>query len=277
MAGGHPPPRDDADLHRLVDGLLDSRRLGEVLLRLKSQTAEAARVAAWREQNDLIKAAFAGVDQEAIPPSLRLTPLRLRCLGDDRPIEPASPPRLAGPVPLRHAWPAQVNGWPAQASGEGQGRRGTLVATACCALAAAALAASWLALARPSPSGKAIPIAAGEEGGDLLVMTTSDQAEAPHASELPTATIPDLGPLGFSFTGATSQAAPQRMLVFSYQNGAAGRLTLSVSRPRGAEPVPHPGAIAWKRDGRSFQLGGTLEPERMALVAGFLQAADPAP
>ncbi len=271
-ASGNPPVRDEGDLHRLVDGLLDNGRLGEVLLHLKANAAEAARVAAWREQNELLRAAFAGVEEDPIPASLRLTPLRLRCVDDAR--ATASAPLAVAPAAL----PRRAAQDDLPIAVRGRSRPGYGVATICFALVASALAAAWLALNHPAHGVQSTPFAAARDGG-LVVTPVIDgvddlrEGAAREATALPTTTIPDLGSLGFEFAGATMRTAPARAVVFSYQRGPAVRLTVSVSRQEpGAARPGSAGTIGWQRDGRAFALAGTLDADRLAAVAAYLQA-----
>ena len=275
--------RDENDLHRLVDGLLDAGRMGEVLLHLKTNPPEAARVAAWREQNELLRAAFAGVQEDPIPTSLRLTPLRLRCVSDDALV--AELPPLAVTSLVQQDAPDLPN------SLDQQSRRGYGVAASTLALVATTLIVSWLAvswLAENHWAARSRPVAmaAGQDAGDRLVTPVVDKANetregaAPALSDLPTTTIPDLGSLGFEFTGAAARSAPQKAIIFSYRGEPAVRLTISVSRQNEAEPggAGQAGAIGWQRDGRSFVLAGTLDSDRLAVIAAYIQTtADASP
>jgi anti-sigma factor RsiW len=57
----------EAELHAYVDGELPAERRAAVEAWLGANPQDAARVAAWRAQADLINARYAGVAQEAIP------------------------------------------------------------------------------------------------------------------------------------------------------------------------------------------------------------------
>ena len=259
---------DEGDLHRFVDGLLDPQRQSEVMLRLKTRASEATQVAAWREQNELLRATFAGVEHDPVPTSLRLTPLRLRCIGDDERALDAMAPVLAqplAPAPRRRVSPAHV-----------------AVATGLC-IALVALGALWLMLSRSEPArpNSLLLVASREADGVLATPAyTGVDRRAPGEEErtrseddLPTATIPDLAPVGFEFTGATLRASLPRALVFSYQDTGSARLTLSVSRIGGAEAasrIASAGTLAWQQGGRSFVLSG--DGTRLAMVAAYLQS-----
>lgn len=203
---------------------------------MRDSAIDGAQVSAWREQNELLKATFAGVEQEAVPASLRLTPLRFRCVDDGG--------HAVGSGPVE----------PAERPGRRISRR-LLVASGLC-LVAATFAASCLVITRPEAN---VPILA----------TTS---------ELPLATIPDLGAIGFRFVGAGLDAGAQDVVVFSYRDEAAHRLTLSVARAT-PKPSKPPGSLSWERDGRFYELTASGVPaRRLALAAGFIQAnVSPAP
>jgi anti-sigma factor RsiW len=63
-------PIPEAELHAYVDGELPADRRGAVEAWLAAHPQDAARVAAWRAQADLINVRYAGVAQEPIPPRL---------------------------------------------------------------------------------------------------------------------------------------------------------------------------------------------------------------
>ncbi|MHB8886788.1 MAG: anti-sigma factor family protein [Methylovirgula sp.] len=63
-------PIADEDLHSFVDGEVDDDRYEAVLAYLATAPADAARVEAWRQQNILLRAAFAQVTLEQVPVSL---------------------------------------------------------------------------------------------------------------------------------------------------------------------------------------------------------------
>lgn len=65
----------EAELHAYVDGELPADRRAAVEAWLAAHPDDAARVAAWQAQADLINARYAGVAQETIPPRLDLARL----------------------------------------------------------------------------------------------------------------------------------------------------------------------------------------------------------
>ncbi len=197
--GSAPGIPVEGDLHRLVDGLLDAQRQGEVLLHLRGNTAEVAHVAAWREQNDLLKATFAGVEHETIPASLRLTPLRLRCIGDADEAEPMPAAAPASPARAASVRPA--------------------VAISLCL---AASLAAWMAVNRPDLKSTSAHFASGQDTDDLMTASMPPDQARSGASELPLATIPDLGGAGFTFTSSTLRPGSPNVMVFSYREWRIG-------------------------------------------------------
>ena len=71
-------PVMDAELHAFVDGELAVDRRAAVEAWLATHPDDAARVAAWRAQADLIRARYAGVPQEALPRQLQIDRLNRR-------------------------------------------------------------------------------------------------------------------------------------------------------------------------------------------------------
>ena len=65
-------PIGEEDLHAWIDGQLDADRQPVVWRHLQEHPDVARRVAAWREQRDALRAVFAPVAAEPVPPRLRL-------------------------------------------------------------------------------------------------------------------------------------------------------------------------------------------------------------
>jgi anti-sigma factor RsiW len=65
----------EGDLHAYVDGELSPDRRSAVAAWLASHPEDAARVAAWREQAEMIRARYGAVAQESTPPQLRIARL----------------------------------------------------------------------------------------------------------------------------------------------------------------------------------------------------------
>lgn len=99
-------PISENDLQSWVDGALDSARRAEVEAFLAENPAEAARLEAYRKQNDALRGLFDPVLHEPLPPRLELQPRRRMGL---------PPLRYAAAV----AWMAigGLAGWMAHGSG----------------------------------------------------------------------------------------------------------------------------------------------------------------
>src|SRR5580704_4691720 len=65
-------PISEDDLHAFVDQALDTRRQAEVAAYLESHPEIAARVARYRDQADMLRAALAPVAEEPVPLELDL-------------------------------------------------------------------------------------------------------------------------------------------------------------------------------------------------------------
>jgi anti-sigma factor RsiW len=279
--GAPPSVFSDADLHGLVDGCLDAARQAELHERLKSHGPERARVAAWREQNDLLKASFSEIENEPIPLSLSLTPPpRLKCITSD--VWPGTRPPVPAPAPIQPA-PAKRSRHDLLAFGFMAGCIGVL--------------GCWLIAEHP-PSSEAPPLVltvTGQADG-MLVTPTFDGSDSASretiaaggeprglASALPTREIPDLGASGFRFIGATVQGAAPAVLIFSYENAAGHRLALAVStapesqQPGPAQAAPVEPGVTWRREGIAYRLSGSLDGPRLKTIAAALQAGRNSP
>src|ERR1700727_1133903 len=81
------------ELHAYVDGELPAERRGAVEAWLATHPEDAANVAAWRKQADIIQARYGAVAGEKIPP--RLTIGRMACRRRNRWIAAATAAALA--------------------------------------------------------------------------------------------------------------------------------------------------------------------------------------
>jgi anti-sigma factor RsiW len=64
----------ETNLHSLVDDEIDDRKRAETLAKLALSPADTEKLVNWRQQNQLLRAAFAGVEAETVPLSLSLVP-----------------------------------------------------------------------------------------------------------------------------------------------------------------------------------------------------------
>ena len=237
----------DSELHGLIDGQIEVHQRADILRRAAASTVDRERIGSWRSQCELIRAAFQGVDREALPSSLDLrTPAKLHALL----------PALDDAPPIVIA----------------KQRRGRLMLPSLAALVAAAgLATTWLAggftLATPEPDtpdrALARRVASGSAAGPAVLPP----------SALPTATIPDLTSLGFALAGAELQAGEPTAMVFRYRNAAAEQITLGIARSddaRGTAATPRAApvgsALVWHAGLRTYALAGTMRPERLRIL-----------
>lgn len=261
-------PLSDGDLHGLVDGRLDPARRADALRALASAPAERAKVEAWQEQNDLIRATFAMVEEEPLPPSMRLVaPPALHCIPS--PVTPR-----AQPVPTRP-------------------RRHLIVGTALVLVVMSGLGASWLLLQQSDEAPQIVDldlrgpveatlassaseaVARGPERDSAAHATAAVSSSAP----LPTTTIPDLSAAGFAFTSAETRAQTPVSLVFHYADRDANRVVVSVAQADGDSPIGEAGrtlvpvgkSLVWRQGATAYAVAGTIEPERLRTIAALVR------
>lgn len=247
----------EADLHGLVDGHLDPDRRGEVLRRAAASPRDRALVEAWQDQNDAIRAAFAGVEHEPVPSALDLrTPPQLHAVPLPALTACATPPR-----------------W----------RRAVGVA-ATTTVIVAGLSVSWFIAGRPvEPPPSIAHVAYADTGERMLADRTmsalafgeldptmpSGTAEPP-----PTSSIPDLSSAGFTFLGAEARGVSPRYVVFRYRDGADGRVAIGMARADGADVAParRETGYTWRSGRISYAVFGTVPAERLGAIVGSLNA-----
>ncbi|MBM3569755.1 MAG: anti-sigma factor [Alphaproteobacteria bacterium] len=241
----------DAELHRLVDGRLDTTRLLAVEARLAGSPEEAARVAAYRAQNAGLHALFDPVLDEPIPARL-LRPQPQASWGT----------RIAAAVVLLAIGAA--GGWFA--------RDALPTAPAVPVLVERAATAHVVyvpEMRRP------VEVAAGEKAN--LQTWLTNRMKRPIL-------VPDLAAAGYSFVGGRllpGERGPASQLM--YQDTAGLRVTLYMKgEPESAAPaafrLAHAegvGVMHWNDRGLGFALVGAVEPaalERLAhLIYGQIQ------
>jgi len=280
----------DADLLAYADGQLDPARAAEVEACLAEDPDAAARVAAWRAQDEALRALF-GAGADAPMPS---ETERTAALLGERLEERA---RAAGP---RAGW------WP---------RPALVQAAAAVALVVAGVAGGWYGAAmidpgdgattpspartarqqQPAPAHPSSPplhnfAAAGVRAFDLYAV------DSPFAVELGAEQAetfdgwvtrrigkpvfaPDLSGAGFRMIGGRAlPTAGGPSAQYMYEDDQGWRLTLYVSGPRGTADVPHgvftqgqSVAVYWQDQGLAYALIGFLESDRMVEIASELR------
>ena len=270
----------ESDLNGLADGHLEAGRQADLLQRLKSHGVERARVAAWREQNDLLRASFSGIENEPIPLALCLTPPpRLKCVANTG-WSDAKPPIVAA-----KSVAAASSTW----------TRKRIVAFS--AVVGSVIAFAWWLIAAHAMSidPPALVLSATGRADGLLVTPSFGTPQSLETEEtgtgrgkpvrpvraLPTTTIPDLGESGFSFTGASVRGNDPVAVVFSYESATGDHLVLSVSKPSttrhdAAQTASAGASVAWQRHGTAFALGGIQDRPRLDAIATLLQAEEDA-
>ena len=203
---------NEAQLHALADGVLPEEQRAAVDAHLRAHPGDAARVDAWREQNQQLRSLFDPVLDEAVPPRL---------------MQAASPPAANGAW-QRHAMQAAAaivlliaggaGGWLLR--GDGGDMR--------------AASASPLALARSAAIAHAVytpevrhPVEVGVEQEAHLVQWLSKRLGS-------TLQPPVLSPLGYHLIGGRLLPGDGDGPVaqFMYEEGTGKRLTLYVARER---------------------------------------------
>jgi anti-sigma factor RsiW len=277
---------EEADLHALVDGELDSERRRKVEDHLLQHPQDAALVEGWRRQNAALRAAFEHVAHETPPLSLRgaalrgggpalgQAPIETGAIHWGRPTGPARSVRRLDELRKSR-------------------RKQTVVSLLLALVAGAAVAgAAVLALTR-SPPPPSPPAAANLSRGfigraDVAFQTYASDArpvefDADHKSELLAwlrgrvgfGVAPDLSGLGLRLLGgriAPGVARPAGFLL--YEREGVGRVGLYFERAEpGAAPAGPPRAAAnltaieWRGAGMAFVLIGPLGADAMQAAA----------
>lgn len=201
---------DEAQLHALADGVLPEDQRAAVDAHLRAHPDDAARVAAWREQNRQLRALFDPVLDDAVPPPL---------------LQAAAPPAANG-VWRRHAMQAAAALALVVAGGAG----GWLLRGA----DGGAASASAVSLARSAAIAHAVytpevrhPVEVGAEQEAHLVQWLSKRL----GSKLQP---PVLSPLGYQLIGGRLLPGDGDGPVaqFMYEDGKGQRLTLYVAKER---------------------------------------------
>jgi anti-sigma factor RsiW len=278
---GHGPPVSEAELHGLVDGDLDSGRREAVEAYLAASPEDAARVETWRWQNETMRAAFAPVDQGALPWPLPLAP---------RAGEATAGHPVLGHAEARasHAWRER---WFARLIGLSFAS-GALLAAGAAYLSgranapeAAPHSARSAAAARTNYTFVAQAVSALRAfAPPAAAVRLSPNAEGP-GQDAAAPILPSLSIDGLRLAGVRAMPGGQgQMLCLIYARPDAANLALCAGKAGDAgESAPRvsgnfPSAtIAWRQNGADYALTGALpESELRALadtartqVAGF--------
>lgn len=251
------PLLSDADLHGLVDGHIDPDRRADVLRRAAASPRDRALIEAWQDQNDMIRAAFAGVESEPVPSGLDLrTPPQLRAV-----------PRVPKPIA------------PVKVPRRGRGRIVGAVVTF--AAVTAGLAGSWYVAGLPAEAPSAPPthssslerMLADRTASALAFGETDASPRAAVAEPPPTAIIPDLTGDGFTFTGAEARDVRPKTVIFRYRDADDERIAIGATRTDGADgpPVSREAGFTWRNGHVAYAIFGTLPSARLRAIAMGLE------
>jgi anti-sigma factor RsiW len=248
-------PITEEDLHAYVDAALKPPRLNEVEAYLKSHPDVALRVAGYARQTEQLRAAFAPVAEEPVPPELNLAQL----IEARRRPSRLAPWRAAAAAILLVGFGA-AGGW---------SMRGPAPAAPLAALAQEA--AYNFSVYGPD---QMHPVAIRAPERDDLVSWLSSRLHTP-------VKVPDLSASGYSFMGGSLVATahgPAGMLM--YGNGHGTRLVMFV-RPMGIDKdVPTMvqstnGAVtgfSWSNNGIGYSLVGAASPDILHPLANQVRA-----
>lgn len=200
----------EAQLHALADGVLPEEQRAAIDAHLRAHPGDAARVAAWREQNRQLRALFDPVLDEAVPPALW---------------------QAAAPPAANYAW-----------------YRPAMQAAAAIVLVIAGGAGGWLLRGGDSVTASASPISLARSAAIAHAVYTPEvrhpvevgvEQEAHLVQWLSkrlgsTLQPPVLSPLGYHLIGGRLLPGDGDGPVaqFMYEEGTGKRLTLYVARER---------------------------------------------
>jgi anti-sigma factor RsiW len=243
-------PITEEELHEFVDQTLDVRRKDEVAAYLDTHPEVATRVAAYRRQRELLKAGYAHIADEPIPPQLNLT----------RIIERQRRPALAS------WWAAAAAAVVLLCTGgiSGWSLRGVAQSPEGIAALAEEASASYAVYApdhlRP------VEIKASDRAE--LVNWTTQRLGRPVA-------IPDLSDSGFRLMGGRVVATahgPAAMFMYDDDHGTrlvmlARRMIVDQNMPMAPLSNSNVNGYTWAEKGLGYSLVGPTPPERLHPLA----------
>ncbi|PPD42646.1 MAG: anti-sigma factor [Methylocystis sp.] len=283
---------EEADLHALVDGELDSERRRKVEDHLLQHPEDAALVEGWRRQNAALRAAFEPVALEMLPLSMRDAATRV-------------PAQQQGPIETGAIhWGRPGASRPAQRLDElrANRRRQAIFSTALTLLTGAALAGLAALVFAGRGETPHSPVAAlltqsyAARAGLTYATFVSDarpvEIDISRRGELVAwlqervgfSRPPDLADLGLRLVGgrvSPGVAAPAGFLVYERADGARVGLYFERAEATGAPQAPRVGQgvveVEWRAAGFAFVLVGPLSPEDMQAAAERAATAVAAP
>jgi anti-sigma factor RsiW len=242
-------PIDEDDLHAFVDQALDARRHAEVAAYLDGNPDIATRVARYRKEADMLRAALAPIAEEPVPPELDLT----RIIADRR-RRGAMFQWAAAAVVL--VCLGGLGGWSLRGIGEAPGA----------GLQALALEAADSYSVFAPDRAHAVEMAASDR--EELLQWISQRLGRKVA-------VPDLSAAGYRFLGGRVVAtAHGPAALFLYDDGRGGRLAV-LSRPMAVDkdapmaPLAR-GTVhgyAWSQNGLGYSLVGEAPADMLHPIA----------
>jgi anti-sigma factor RsiW len=209
-------PISDADLHGYVDGLLSPEQHAAVARQLQAQPEAAERAAAYAAQREALRACFAPIAAEAVPPRLALQGLIAQRLAERRSVWR---PAVAAAVLLGFVL-GGAGGW---------ALHGRIGATPNDLIL---LAQEAIANHEVYTADRKRPTELGAAQRDDLARWVSNRLGRPVAP-------PDMSATGFHYIGGRLAATPQGPAgLFMYQDAAGARLTIFVLPMRDAADTP---------------------------------------
>ena len=239
----------EANLHSLVDDEIDDRRRADTLAKLTLSPADTEKLASWRRQNQLLRAAFAGIEAEAVPLSLSLV----------------TPPRVV-------TWPLAE---PQAIARHSASRR--FAAALACGLGGIAIFALALWPLHVPPALDATPVATIASTPDVssLVRRTNIAATSAGSRRI---TLPDLGRAGLVLSSAdVFNDTPAPVACGTYAGGGHRHVVLCAERTSG-DTWPPADPRVWRRGETIYALAGDLgdaTPTLAAQIRAAMDAADP--
>ena len=245
-------PIAEEELHAYVDGQLDADRQPAVLRYLQDHPDVARQVAAWKAQRDALRAAFASVAEEPIPPRLGLERLVQARLGRRLPWRAAAAVMLAFGL-------GGAGGWLLHG-----GQQPTAALTLLAQQAVANHVVYTADLRRPTELG-----ALQRDDLSRWVSNRLNHKVAP----------PDLSADGFSYIGGRLAATPDGPAgLFMYDGPQGVRLTVFVLPMHAAPSLPiqpigvaQVDGCAWIDKGVGYTVVGKLPPPELRRLAEIVR------
>ena len=247
-------PIPEEDLHAWIDGQLAPERQAAVLRYLQEQPDVARRVDAWHDQREALRAAFAAVAAEPVPPRLGLERLIQQRLGRRR-----LPWRAAASVVLAFGL-GGVGGWFL--------RGGQPPPAAAITLLAQQAVANHVVYT----ADRRRPTELGAQQRDDLARWVSNRLNHQVAP-------PDLSADGYSYMGGRLAATPDGPAgLFMYDDPQGVRLTVFVLPLNAAATMPiqhvdfaHVDGCAWIDKSVGYTVVGNLPPPELRRIAELVR------